>query len=155
MEELKLKIRDKEIQIASIKEKHRVITSKLNSELKELKTELKTELYSRCKHKCSGIYDNEICQDEHCECPSWHLLDDGTRINLDEVLNDISKVVGSDVRDKLKNMSGLLYGLPKHDNLFYVIVCIYNNTVPLWFAKKYTDIEPNVCNKHIEDFLKN
>jgi hypothetical protein len=53
MEELKLKIRDKEIQIASIKEKQRVITSNLKNELKELKK----ELYSSCKHKCSRIYD--------------------------------------------------------------------------------------------------
>ena len=150
MEELSHKIKDKEIQLASIIEKQRVITINLNNELKELKR----EFYSSCKHKCSGLFDthdNEICQDEHCECP-WHLLPDGTRINLDEVLNDISKVVGSDVRDKLRHPSwgGLLYGFPKHSNLYYVIVHIYSNTVPLWFAKKYTDIEPNHWSEHIQ-----
>ena len=107
MEELKQKIKDKDIQLTSIIYKHHLIISNLNNELKELKK----ELYSNCKHKCCGIYDThdyKLCQDDDCECP-WRLLDDGTRINLDEVLNDISKVVGSDVLDKFKNMPGLLW----------------------------------------------
>lgn len=106
------------------------------------------------ENKCGSYdtHDNKRCKDIECVCPC-HLLEDGTRINLKEVLNDLSKVVGNNVEHTLKNMGmipGLLYGIPKHSNFYYVIVNVYNITIPLWFAKKYTDIEPDCWTEYIE-----
>ena len=51
----------------------------------------------------------------------------------------------------IASLDGLFIGLPKHSNLYYIIVEIYNKKVPKWFADKYTDIEPDRWSEYIDN----
>ena len=74
-------------------------------------------------------------------------------MNLYDVITDISKVIGVDLFNEryfiVHRSRGLLGGLPKHSNLYCIIV-EYEKTIPKWFSQKYTDIEENIWDDHIE-----
>ena len=72
-------------------------------------------------------------------------------MNLYDVITDMSKVIGVDLFNEksIRWRGGLLYGLPKHSNLYCIIV-EYDKTIPKWFSQKYTDIEENLWDAYIE-----
>jgi hypothetical protein len=74
-------------------------------------------------------------------------------MNLYDVITDISKVIGVDLFNApyfiTWRRGGLLHGLPKHSNLYCIIV-EYDSTIPKWFSQKYTDIEENIWDDYIE-----
>ena len=74
-------------------------------------------------------------------------------MNLYDVITDISKVIGVDLFNQryfiVHRSRGLLHGFPKHSNLYCIIV-EYDKTIPKWFSQKYTDIEENIWDDHIE-----
>jgi hypothetical protein len=74
-------------------------------------------------------------------------------MNLYDVITDMSKVIGVDLFNERyfigRGINGLLHGLPKHSNLYCIIV-EYDKTIPKWFSQKYTDIEKNIWDDYIE-----
>ena len=75
-------------------------------------------------------------------------------MNMAEILIDLSRALNINVLTSKKiiaSLDGLLNSVPKHSNLYYVIVEIYNKKVPRWFADKYTDIEPDRWSEYIDN----
>jgi hypothetical protein len=64
-------------------------------------------------------------------------------IQLKEVLDDLSTVIGKDIKVYLEDkdmINGLLKGIPKHSNYYHVLNIIYKRfDIPSWFLKKYTE----------------
>lgn len=74
-------------------------------------------------------------------------------MNLFDVLTDLSQATGVDMFNCMQcktKMEGLLHGIPKHDNLYYMISVVFNKSVPKWFALKYTGIEEGKWSDVIE-----
>lgn len=79
-------------------------------------------------------------------------------MNIPEVLKDISIVIDKDINSlilhlqKIKMWHGLFISIPKHCNLYYLIVNVYNKTIPKWFADKYSEVDIDDWISHIEDY---
>jgi hypothetical protein len=75
-------------------------------------------------------------------------------MNLFEITLDLSKAIGinlfNDVKYDTLNKKGLLNGLPKHCNLYYIIHYVYGKDIPEWFAIKYNDVDKEQWQKYIE-----
>ena len=63
----------------------------------------------------------------------------------ENVIFDICRVLNNsaDISKFTKSLtskySGLLGGIPKHDNFYFVLIETYGKKVPRWFFEKYTE----------------
>jgi len=48
-------------------------------------------------------------------------------------------------------IKGLLIGVPKHCNLYYVISTVYKKQIPKWFANKYNEVNKETWSEQIEN----
>jgi hypothetical protein len=76
-------------------------------------------------------------------------------MNLFEVIIDLSKALDinlfNDKHFTHFTIAGLLTGLPKHCNLYWVISRIYEQNIPKWFANKYNDVDKELYKNYIEE----
>ena len=108
----------------------------------EAKYKTSEQIMEEDKHK-----NTEQIKDE---CKNFNYND----MNQYEVINDMSKVIGVDLFNERKfiwRRYALLFGIPKHSNL-YSIITKYDSRpiIPKWFYQKYTDIEENLWEYYFE-----
>ena len=109
-----------------------------------------------------GNYIQEIINDELVLIPKQNINNitlckqiNHNDMNLFEIILDLSKAIDINLFNDEKFIShykgGLLRGIPKHSNLYYIISIVYNQKVPKWFATKYNDIEEKIWEEYIEN----
>lgn len=64
-----------------------------------------------------------------------------TMLEKEEVLKDMSKIIGKDIEIEINTLNSFFGGVPIHDNFYHILKHKYEvSNIPQWFFDKYPEV---------------